>query len=318
MFYNTILVPLDGSDRAESILPHVENLAQYDEARVVFTRVVEPIDKSFVLDPDAPPDYTFDPTHDEAARDYLTTWVEQYRDKGLEADLLLMRGQPVDGIIRAAREADADLIAMTSQGRTGLAQVVYGSTAAGVLNRVRRPLLMVHADDVEAGTEENRRILVPLDGSKHAEAIVPHVEGVANLYDAQVTVMRVVTTGYQTAVLRDVETKAEDPEAHGHILKRLSQEQEVERYERARTYVLGVRDTLRERGIDANAMLMQGKPVEGIVMAADSIDADLIAMTSHGKTGLAQVFYGSVSSGVLNRAKRPLLVIRPELDGAAA
>lgn len=318
MFYNTILVPLDGSERAESIVPHVENLAQAEEAKVVFARVVEPVSKSFVLDPDESPKYEYDPAQDEKARDYLTNWVNNFQEKGLAADKILLRGLPVDGIIRAGEETNADLIAMTSQGRTGLAQVVYGSTASGVLNRVSRPLLLVHAEKTEAGTEANRRILVPLDGSKHAEAIIPHVDGVARLYDAQVTVMRVVTTGYQTAVLRDVEEEAEEEEVHGHILKRLSAEQETERYEKARTYLLRVRDELRDEGIDANAMLMQGKPVEGIVMAADSVEADLIAMTSHGKTGLSQVFYGSVSSGVLNRAQRPLLVIRPDLESTAA
>lgn len=317
MFYNTILVPLDGSKRAESIVSHVQNLAQYEGAKVVFARIVEPVSKSFVLDPDESPKYEYDPEQDEHAREYLDTWVDTFRDKGLAADKILLRGLPVDGIIRAGEETNADLIAMTSQGRTGLAQVVYGSTASGVLNRVSRPLLLVHADKTEAGTETNRRILVPLDGSKHAESIIPHVEGVAKLYDAHVTVMRVVTTGYQTAVLRDVEEPSEEKEVHGHIMKRLSEEQETERYENARTYLLDVRDSLRDAGIDANAMLMQGKPVEGIVMAADSIEADLIAMTSHGKTGLSQVFYGSVSSGVLNRAQRPLLVIRADLESAA-
>lgn len=318
MFYNIILVPLDGSERAESIIPHVENLAQYEDTHVVFARVVEPVSKSFVLDPDESPKYEYDPAQDETARNYLDTWVDKFQEKGVSADKIMLRGLPVDGIIRAANETEAELVAMTSQGRTGLAQVVYGSTAAGVLNRVTRPLLLVHADKTEAGTETNRRILVPLDGSKHAESIIPHVEGVARLYEAQVTVMRVVTTGYQTAVLRDVEAKAEEADVHGHILKRLSAEQETERYENARTYLVRMRNALREKGLDANAMLMQGKPVEGIVMAADSIGADLIAMTSHGKTGLSQVFYGSVSAGVLNRAQRPLLVIRPDLEATAA
>lgn len=318
MFYNTILVPLDGSERAESIIPHVENLAHYEDAHVVFARVVEPISKSFVLDPDESPKYEYDPAQDETARNYLDMWVDTFQEKGFSADKIMLRGLPVDGIIRAAKETEADLVAMTSQGRTGLAKVVYGSTAAGVLNRVTRPLLLVHAGKTEAGTETNQRILVPLDGSKHAESIIPHVESVARLYDAQVTVMRVVTTGYQTAVLRDVEEESEEEEVHGHILKRLSAEQETERYEKARTYLLRVRDALREEGIDAKAMLMQGRPVEGIIMAADSIEADLIAMTSHGKSGLSQVFYGSVSSGVLNRAQRPLLVIRSDLESTAA
>jgi nucleotide-binding universal stress UspA family protein len=317
MFYEKILVPLDGSERAEAVIPHVKNLAHHDKAKVVLTRVVEPVGRSFVLDPDAPPKYKWDAKRDEVARTYLSTWVERLQSEGIDTEMVLMWGLPVDGILQAAKESDADLIALTSQGRTGLKQVVYGSVAAGVMNRTNRPFLMVHTE-VKAGKETNQQILVPLDGSRHAEAILPHVESVAQLYEAQVTLMRVMTTAYQTAVVYSVDddTAADADEAEttsGHLLKRLTHEQEVERFEKARHYLQEWRDKLQTKGLNVNAVLLQGRPVEGIVHVAESIDADLIAMTSHGRSGLAQVFYGSVSVGVLNRTKRPLLLVRPKL-----
>jgi nucleotide-binding universal stress UspA family protein len=317
MYYKTILVPLDGSERAETILPHVENLASHKQARVVFTRVVEPTRQSFVLDPHAPPKYEYDSAQGERAQEYLTQMVARFEDKGLSAGMVLMWGPPIDGIIRAADESSADLIAMSSQGRTGLAQVVYGSVAAGVLNRVTRPLLMVH-EETSAEQESNNQILVALDGSKHAEAILPHVESVAHLYEASVTLVRVVTTAYQTAVMYDVDETTANGQPkpageHTSVMKELSREQEAERFEQARQYLVEKREKLRAKGLDTHAVLLQGRPVESIVHVAESIDADLIAMTSHGRSGLSQVFYGSVSSGVLNRTKRPLLLVRPKL-----
>ena len=320
MFYKTILVPLDGSERAEVILPHVENLASHKQARVVFTQVVEPTKRSFVLDPHAPPRYQYNTAQGEQAHDYLTQMVDRFEAKGIVAGMILMWGPPLDGITQAAEESNADLIAMSSKGRTGLKQVVYGSVAAGVLNRVKRPLLMVHQESTPE-QESNNQILVALDGSKHAEAVLPHVKSIARLYDGMVTLVRVVHTVYQTAVLYEVDQvdeansheKPAATQSKGSEMKTLSREQEAERFEQARDYLIQKRAQLQAKGINTQAMLLQGRPVEAIVYAAQSVDANLIAMTSHGHSGLAQVFYGSVSSGVLNRTKRPLLLVRPKL-----
>ena len=317
MYYKTILVPLDGSERAEVILPHVENLASHKQVRVMFTQVVEPTKRSFMLDPHAPPRYHYDTALGEQAHNYLTQMVAQFEAKGLTAEMILMWGPPLDGITQAVEESGADLIAMSSKGRTGLKQVVYGSVAAGVLNRVKRPLFMVHQESTPE-QESNNQILVALDGSKHAEAILPHIESIARLYDGMVTLVRVVQTVYQTAVLYEVDEatsheKSATAQSKGSDIKALSREQEAKRFEQARDYLLKKRAQLQAKGINTQAMLLQGRPVEAIVHAAQTIDANLIAMTSHGQTGLAQVFYGSVSSGVLNRTKRPLLLVRPKL-----
>jgi nucleotide-binding universal stress UspA family protein len=146
--YKTILVPLDGSKRAEAILPHVEELAQSFGAKVVFLWVVEPVVTM------GPPDGLrpmFDPEFlaelQREAGSYLAGLQGEFRKKGIEAVEQVVIGPVVKTIIDTAREEGADLIAMASHGRTGLSQVFYGSVAVGVLHSVDRPLLVVRSVD---------------------------------------------------------------------------------------------------------------------------------------------------------------------------
>ncbi|MCK6628241.1 MAG: universal stress protein [Anaerolineae bacterium] len=144
--YNTILVPLDGSRRAEAILSHVENLALCHGSKVVLLQVVEP--KPLLIDgTNAVPDIVEHQHHLKDAEAYLTTRQGEFREKGIEARIRLAEGSVVNEIINAAESENAELIAMASHGRTGLARVFYGSVAAGVLHRIDRPLLLVRSED---------------------------------------------------------------------------------------------------------------------------------------------------------------------------
>jgi nucleotide-binding universal stress UspA family protein len=144
--YNSILVPLDGSKRAEAILPHVENLAQRYNAKVAFLQVVEPA--PVVVGPEGA--YTALHQHELAKRtkqaeSYLAARQGEFSEKGIEARTRVVYGPVVEAIIDAAEAEDADLIAIASHGRSGLSRVFYGSVAAGVLHRVDRPLLLIRS-----------------------------------------------------------------------------------------------------------------------------------------------------------------------------
>lgn len=148
--YNTVLVPLDGSKRAEAILPHVEALVERcSPAKVILLRVVEPESTFPELNipyPEAMQDYAAGTAQAEA---YLTNIQEKLRGKGIETQVYIAHGSPVEGILNAASHNDVDLIAMASHGRTGLQRVFYGSVAAGVLNRVDHPLLLVRSRRID-------------------------------------------------------------------------------------------------------------------------------------------------------------------------
>ncbi|MBV7331515.1 universal stress protein [Chloroflexi bacterium TSY] len=148
-----------------------------------------------------------------------------------------------------------------------------------------------------------KKILVPLDGSKRAEAIMPHVEEMAHRYEAKVILMQVVEPVYDFA------------DAYGDIntFKRI-QEETRQREEDAKAYLAGWRGILAEKGISAVAHTTFGPIVYEILNMADREKVDMIAMASHGRTGLSRAFYGSVAAGILHRTGLPLLVVRAEND----
>jgi nucleotide-binding universal stress UspA family protein len=144
--YKTILVPLDGSKRAEMILGHVEELARRYEATVVFVQVVEP--EPLVVVPEMPDARLHRPQLEniaEQAKEYLDALQGEYREKGIASRFRVLSGPVVTEILKAAEQENADLVALASHGRTGLSKVFYGSVAAGLLNRIDRPLLLVRA-----------------------------------------------------------------------------------------------------------------------------------------------------------------------------
>ena len=144
--YTRILVPLDGSKRAELILPHVEDLAIRFEAKIFLFQVVEP--PPLVTDTTAPYAVQYEQDFEQRSKEaetYLAGLAGEFQEKKVQARSRLGRGQVVDAIINAAEREEADLIALASHGRTGLSKVFYGSVAAGVLNRIERPLLLIRS-----------------------------------------------------------------------------------------------------------------------------------------------------------------------------
>jgi len=149
--YQTILVPLDGSARAERILPHVEMLAERTRARVVLLRVAVdedqvslPIEMRVAAGEHEDPVTRANPF--VQAHDYLETKQLQMRGSKFDVEIRVQQGPVVQGIIDAAETENADLIALASHGRTGLERIFYGSVAAGVLSRIDRPLLIIRSD----------------------------------------------------------------------------------------------------------------------------------------------------------------------------
>jgi nucleotide-binding universal stress UspA family protein len=150
--YNTVLVPLDGSRRAERILPYVEKLAHSFDSKVVFLQVVET--NSIYIHPYSyPSNFDLEKEAREKIRGeaeaYLAGLQGEFREKDLRTSFIVTEGPVVSTIINVAGREDADLIAMASHGRTGLARVFYGSVAAGVLHQVDRPLLIIRSEEEE-------------------------------------------------------------------------------------------------------------------------------------------------------------------------
>ena len=135
--YHKILVPLDGSKRAEKILPHVEELATRYKAKVIFLQVVE---YKTLTTPEGAfinlTDQEFDQTRKQAET-HLEGIRGEFREKNIESQIHVTYGPVVEGIINMAAQEGVDLIALASHGR--------GGVAAGLLHRVDRPLLIIRS-----------------------------------------------------------------------------------------------------------------------------------------------------------------------------
>jgi nucleotide-binding universal stress UspA family protein len=146
--YQTILIPVDGSKRAEAILSHVENLGKINDAKAVFLKVEE---EPIMLGRDEVIDVAkyreeFQSRIKESNA-YLDSLKAMFREKGIDAVTQLAYGSVVKAILNTAAEAGADLIAMATHGLSGLARVSYGSVAAGVLQAADIPILLIRSCD---------------------------------------------------------------------------------------------------------------------------------------------------------------------------
>jgi nucleotide-binding universal stress UspA family protein len=145
LMFQRILVPLDGSKRAEKILPYVEDMAGRYKSKVIFVQVIE--SKAIVGAEGAYvtlSDGDFDQLK-KGAETYLNGIQGEFREKKIEAKTSVLYGPVVDAVINIAARENADLIALASHGRGGLSRVFYGSVAAGALHRVDRPLFIIRS-----------------------------------------------------------------------------------------------------------------------------------------------------------------------------
>ncbi|GAB6909001.1 UspA domain-containing protein [Desulfosarcina cetonica] len=145
--YRKILVPLDGSLRAETILPHVESLALRFDAEVVLLYVDAGSDLMLERDEVADVDSFLDRRRELIKKYhlYLQAIADKWHSAGITAEVRIARGAVVAGIINTAKQTSADLVAMASHGEGGEERTFYGSVAASVLNRIDRPLLLIRS-----------------------------------------------------------------------------------------------------------------------------------------------------------------------------
>jgi nucleotide-binding universal stress UspA family protein len=154
--YKRILTALDGSELAERVFPYVEALAEKFGSQIVLLRATTPpgalMAETATMSPAE--DVLIDPTpiieeEKEDASAYLRRLCERLQSRGFEVLVEMPESSPADAILEYARRDGADLIAMTTHGRTGLGRLVFGSVAEEVLHHATCPVLMVRVTEHE-------------------------------------------------------------------------------------------------------------------------------------------------------------------------
>jgi nucleotide-binding universal stress UspA family protein len=219
-----------------------------------------------------------------------------------DVDLVVLQGDPAQTIVHRADQDDALLIAMATHGRTGPARTALGSVAGDVIRRSTVPVLVVrHGLTMLAHRPE--RVLVALDTSNLGEAAVRAVQPLTQRMALSIVLFHALELPSPTLPVQGAAIPLGLPPSHAP--------------DEVTAYLDGLAETLRSEGRRVEARLALGSPVESIVLAAEQTGAGLIAMSTHGRTGLPHWLLGSVAEGVIARAPVPVLVLRPREIGRA-
>ncbi len=321
--YKQILVPLDGSARAERALPVAAHIARAVGGALVLVQVVTiSLTYSAYLSSSSYAAGVIDTELDDT-ESYLNTLANSEPLAGIETDIKALFGSPAPTIISAADSYDVDLIVMTSQGKTGIQRWALGSVAQKIARHSPMPVLVLHeSGPLPVGPHRDGRplrALVPLDGSVLARtALEPAAQLVAALSapaQGALHLMRVV--------------KPPTPEE----LHLAGDQESIERLKkntlhRAKTYLNSIAGQLCEGPLATlNLSITWSVAVDNDVahaiirMAENGEDAkgagifgrcDLIAMATHGRGGLQHWVLGSVTERVLGATKFPMLIVRPD------
>ncbi len=291
--YKTILVPLDGSEFGERALPMAAALARAMNAQLVLMCAA-----SATTFPGT--DATEAQVQAVAeAQAYLQATAADLSGQGLKVDVAVPYGPAAESILLEVELRHADLLVMCTHGRSGLGRWVYGSVAEEVLARSPVPVLLVrHSGEVATlGPEpEQASLLVTLDGSAFAETALPHA----------VTLAR--TFGGSILLLRTVE---ESVPAHRHPSVAILQEATEEQMRASKSYLDDVAERLRQEGVAVQTMVLKGWAADVIAYRGAALGPRLIVMATHGRTGVARWFLGSVAQEVIRRSPLPVLLVRP-------
>src|SRR5262245_39150649 len=147
--YKRVLVPLDGSATGETILPVILQIAGPLDLEVVLLRVLEPYPKRIREDTSRTMLENFERTRQDDAAEYLAPLAVELRNRGVRVETTVRRGVPAEEIVEAARQVGADVIAMSTHGRTGLGRLLFGSVAAAVLRQAEIPVLLFRATETQ-------------------------------------------------------------------------------------------------------------------------------------------------------------------------
>jgi nucleotide-binding universal stress UspA family protein len=302
--FNRIIVPLDGSRFAEAALAPARDLARAFGSRILVVEAVPPagLPRLATGQADEP---SFDRLDDADA--YLHGVVASLREAGCDADMVLYIAEPGAGIARTAEVDHADLIVMTAHPRWKVDLLDNSSTTLQVLARSRIPILAWRAaTGAEMGSMQEQAllarpespILVPLDGSRFAEGALATAETLARTFHTYLVLVRAVEHGLDGPALSSGDRGPQAAESPAEI--------------EAVKYLERIQAALARSGIGVTTVARPGIAVEVIDTAWRELDAGLILMASHGTTGIASSFLGSVAARVIEEVGAPVLVVRQD------
>jgi nucleotide-binding universal stress UspA family protein len=306
-----ILVPLDGSELAEKALRYARTPAARIGAEVILLHVCGPEECHCEAEK-----CTAQPMH----RVYVEHTAQMFRNslEAVAADKIeigweILVGDPAAQIVSYAREQNADRIIMASHGRSGIGRWVIGSVADKVARESPVPVVIIRASAEEAERSDmpDSKILVLLDGSDMAEQVLPFAIEHAEMSGRKVVLLRICEPPDIESPFFYHLTRVEYPPTKPLIWDDYVKEVMAKCEDKTKEYLAGIEKRLKDDGLKVSSEILVGKPADEIVDYVGKHSFNLIAMTTHGRSGLTRWAYGSVADRVLHTASCPLLLVRP-------
>lgn len=307
--YSRILVPLDGSMLSEQVLAWAQILAGGLGSRVQLLRVVEPVPEELSDTAHGLFTHRIEANVVSRAQDYLEDLAAPLRNGGLSVTTTVQIGKPAECIAGEAAKEQDTLLAMTTHGRSGIGRWLLGSVTDKVLHTTTTPLLMVRDYD-EAHPPEAVKfetIIVPLDGSALGEQVLPHSESLAKTLQLKVILVRAVPSLGEYHQYLEHYPLDSSATVYSAMYEEFSREADA----RAMEYLHGVKDRLiRHRVFSVEERLLKGHPADAIGGLAQEVPNNVIAMTTHGRSGIGRWLLGSVTDRVVRQSGDLVLVVR--------
>ncbi len=295
---NHILVPLDGSSLAESVLPHVLAIAPVTSARVTLIHVLEhPEHQSG----NAPIDLMGWHMHKQEVQSYLENTAERLQKSGLEVSQVILEGKSAESIIDFARGNEVDLIALSTHGRTGLTGWNVSSVVQKVLLRAYRSILLARA--YASPPEEKvtyKRLFLGSDGSARAEFMLPVAISLAQYYESEIVIGTVIQ---KPQIIQRMPLSEKDAKLINQLTEK---NQKV-----AARYHEQITTQLALKGMNVKSTVAVAEHTIGALHdMVEELKADLVILVAHGETGERRWPYGSIATSFIAQGNTPLIIMQ--------
>jgi nucleotide-binding universal stress UspA family protein len=301
--FDSILVPLDGSQLADCVLPHVAAIAHSFDSEVTLLRMLEKSRAGLSIQ-------SFDLVNWQINRTKANLYLEKtrayFQEANIRTQVVVQEGLVADGITEYAHNQGIKLIILSSHGRHGLNQLGVSSITHKIILSTHASLLLVrahqyvaHADELSPGPMYPH-ILVPLDGSQRSEIVLPIITQLAHFHRSRVHLVQIVQT---PEMARQMPPTREDIELSERIVARNREE--------AARYLEQVKSRSYLEGIEVQTHLITSdNRTVALHQLVEQEHIDLVAFSAHGYSGNLQWPYGSTVSNFILYGKTSLLIVQ--------
>ena len=301
--FKTILVPLDGSQLADCVLPHVVAIARPFDSEITLLRMLEKTQAGTSAQ-------LFDLVNWQINKTRATLYLEKIKARiqreKTRVQTTVIEGLVADGITEYAHSHGIKLIVLSSHGRNGLTRWGISSITQKIIMSAQTSLLIVRAHQDGIHSDElserplYRRILVPLDGSQRAENVLPIVTQLAQFHRSQIHLVQIIQT---PEMARQMPPTREDVDLSNRIVSR--NQEEAGRYLeqlKSRSFLEGLTIQIHLITSDNTAVALH--------QLVEQENIDMVALSAHGYSGIHQWPYGSMVNNFVQYGKIPLLVVQ--------